>query len=126
MISSLYCGYSLAHRKPKKEHLHFENVSWLLVLPFTSLETSFTHVGTQKHATTCNYHAVYFKRKAEKVKSKFLNEAFHWKPFACKNMKFPSFASTHKSTKFTVCEEFSCLKVSLSRHVTPLCKLMDL
>ena len=32
-------------------------------------------VGTQKHATTCNYHAVYFKRKAEKVKSKFLNEA---------------------------------------------------
>jgi hypothetical protein len=68
--------------------LHFENFSWLLVLPFTSLETSFTHVGIQKHATTCNYHAVYFKRKAEKVKSKFLNEAFHWKPFACKNMKF--------------------------------------
>jgi hypothetical protein len=67
--------------------LHFENVSWLLVLPFASLETSFIHVSTQKHATTCNYHAVYFKRKAEKVKSKILNEAFHWKPFACKNMK---------------------------------------
>ena len=33
-------------------------------------------VGTQKHATTCNYHALYFKRKAEKVKRKFLNEAF--------------------------------------------------